>query len=79
MKDQPPIITIPDEIIFSKIFLIRDKQVILDRDLANFYQVETKQPKRAVRRNIDRFPKDFMFELNQNEFQFLRSQFGTST
>lgn len=79
MKDQSSIITIPDEIIFSKIFLIREKQVILDRDLADFYQVETKQLKRAVRRNIDRFPEDFMFELNPNEFQFLRSQFGTSS
>ena len=70
---------IPDEVIFSKIFLIRNKQVILDRDLADFYQVETKQLKRAVRRNNDRFPVDFMFEMTLEEFQYLRSQFGTSS
>ena len=79
MQDQTSAITIPEEIIFSKIYLIRDKQVILDRDLAEFYQVETKQLKRAVRRNIDRFPEDFMFELTLDEFQILRSQFGTSS
>ena len=70
---------IPDEVIFSKIFLIRNKQVILDKDLADFYQVETKQLKRAVRRNNDRFPVDFMFEMTLEEFQYLRSQFGTSS
>ena len=70
---------IPDEVIFSKIFSIRNKQVILDRDLAVFYQVETKQLKRAVRRNIDRFPNDFMFELTPGEFQNLRRQYGTSS
>ncbi|MCK4989350.1 MAG: ORF6N domain-containing protein, partial [Bacteroidales bacterium] len=69
----------PDEVIFSKIFLIRNKQVILDKDLADFYQVETKQLKRAVRRNNDRFPVDFMFEMTLEEFQYLRSQFGTSS
>lgn len=79
MEYQSSTITIPDEIIFSKIYLIRNKQVILDRDLADFYQIETKQLKRAVRRNIDRFPEDFMFELSPNESQFLRSQFGTSS
>ncbi|MEN8203891.1 MAG: ORF6N domain-containing protein [Bacteroidota bacterium] len=79
MVDQASIIMIPDEVIFSKIFLIRNKQVILDRDLAVFYQVETKQLKRSVRRNIDRFPNDFMFELTLEEFQYLRSQFGTSS
>ena len=56
MEDQSSTIVIPDEVIFSKILLIRKKQVILDKDLAEFYQVETKQLKRAVRRNIDRFP-----------------------
>lgn len=79
MTDQSSTITIPDEVIFSKIYLIRNKQVILDRDLAEFYQVETKQLKRSVRRNIDRFPEDFMFELSPDEFQYLRSQFGTSS
>ena len=79
MVDQSSTILISDEVIFSKIFLIRNKQVILDKDLAVFYQVETKQLKRAVRRNSDRFPEDFMFELTQEEYQYLRSQFGTSS
>ena len=52
---------------------------MLDMDLAELYQVETKQLKRQVRRNIDRFPKDFMFELTKEEFTILRSQFGTSS
>lgn len=51
---------------------------MLDKDLAELYAVETKQLKRQVRRNMERFPEDFMFELNQQEFEILRSQFGTS-
>lgn len=51
---------------------------MLDRDLADLYEIETKQLKRAVRRNISRFPQDFMFELSPKEFNNLRSQFGTS-
>lgn len=70
---------IPDEVIMSKIYLIRGKKVMLDRDLAELYEVETKQLKRAVRRNIGRFPEDFMFELTNEEFSNLRSQFGTSS
>ncbi len=70
-------IIIPEEIISSKIYLIRDQKVMLDRDLAELYQVETKQLKRQVRRNIERFPDDFMFELDNKEFDTLRSQFGT--
>ena len=53
--------------------------MLLDKDLAELYGVETKQLKRAVRRNITRFPEDFMFELNKDEFMDLRSQFGTSS
>jgi len=71
-------IIIPDEIISSKIYLIREQKVMLDKDLAELYAVETKQLKRQVRRNMERFPEDFMFELNQQEFEILRSQFGTS-
>ncbi|PVX45026.1 ORF6N domain-containing protein [Flavobacterium sp. 103] len=71
-------ITIPDDIISSKIYLIRNQKVMLDKDLAELYVVETKQLKRQVRRNMERFPEDFMFELNQQEFDNLRSQFGTS-
>ena len=51
---------------------------MLDRDLAELYGVETKQLKRAARRNIDRFPSDFMFELTKEEFEKWRCQFGTS-
>lgn len=71
-------IAIPDEIITNKIYLIREQKVMLDEDLAELYKVETKQLKRQVRRNIERFPEDFMFELSKNEFENLRSQFGTS-
>ena len=71
-------IGVPDEIIMSKIYFIRDKKVMLDSDLAELYEVETKQLKRAVRRNIKRFPDDFMFEMTETEFSNLRSQFGTS-
>ncbi len=71
-------IGIPEEIISSKIYLLRDQKVMLDRDLADLYQVETKQLKRQVRRNTERFPEDFMFELDNEEFDILRSQFGTS-
>jgi len=71
-------IAVPDEIIMSKIYFIRDKKVMLDSDLAELYEVETKQLKRAVRHNRKRFPDDFMFELTETEFSNLRSQFGTS-
>lgn len=70
---------VPDEVIMNKIYLIRGKKVMLDRDLATLYEVETKQLKRAVRRNITRFPEDFMLELTTKEFSDLRSQFGTSS
>jgi phage regulator Rha-like protein len=63
----------------NKIYLIRGRKVMLDRDLAYLYEVETKQLKRSVRRNISRFPEDFMFELSANELNDLRSQFGTSS
>lgn len=71
-------ITIPDETITSKIFLIRDQKVMVDRDLAELYGVETKYLKRQVKRNTDRFPEDFMFELTKEEFANWRSQFVTS-
>ena len=56
----------------------KEFQVMLDSDLAMLYNVETKQLNRAVKRNIDRFPKDFCFQLNENEFEILRCQIGTS-
>ena len=66
------------ERIANSIYLIRSERVMLDRDLAALYGVETKVLKQAVRRNIDRFPGDFMFVLNQLEFRHWRSQFVTS-
>ncbi len=68
---------VPQEIIEQKICLIRSKKVMLDKDLAVLYGVETKTLKRAVRRNIERFPGDFMFQLGIEETKILRHQFGT--
>jgi len=70
---------IPIELIASKIYLIRGIKVMIDRDLAELYGVETKVLKQAVRRKVDRFPADFMFELTRNEFNNLRSQIVTSS
>ncbi|EDM37473.1 hypothetical protein PBAL39_10026 [Pedobacter sp. BAL39] len=62
----------------SKIYMIRNHKVMLDRDLAELYGVETKVLKQAVRRNITRFPEDFMFEMTKDELENWRSQFVTS-
>jgi hypothetical protein len=62
----------------SHIHFIRGKSVIIDRNLAELYQVDTKVFNQAVKRNIERFPEDFMFQLSENEFKSLRSQFVTS-
>jgi len=70
--------SIPEEIIISKIYQIRFQKVMIDRDLAELFGVETKRLKEAVRRNIERFPDDFMFELTDVEFQNWRTQFATS-
>jgi ORF6N domain len=72
-------LTVLEEKVINKIYLIRDKKVMLDFDLAEMYAVETKQLKRQVKRNPERFPKDFMFELTKKEFENLRSQIGTSS
>jgi len=66
------------EVIQNKIFEIRGCKVMLDFDLALIYGVETKVLKQSIRRNINRFPEDFMFELNELEFKSLRSQIVTS-
>ena len=70
---------LPDETIINKIYFVRGQKVMLDNDLAELYQVETKQLKRQVKRNIDRFPEDFMFELTAEENENLKSQIGTSS
>jgi len=72
-------VAIPQEVLMSKIHEIRGLKVMLDRDLAELYQVETKQLKRQVRRNLERFPEDFMFEMSDEELENLRSQSGTSS
>ncbi len=72
-------IIISEAVVINKIHIIRGEQVMLDSDLAELYGVETKYLKRQVRRNIERFPEDFMFELNKKELKNLRSQFGTSS
>ena len=69
---------VPVEVITNKIYLIRGKKVMLDRDLAELYGIETKVLKQAVRRNIKRFPDDFMLEMTKTEFTNWRSQFVTS-
>jgi hypothetical protein len=70
---------IPSELIASKIYIIRRLKVMLDRDLAELYGVQTKALKQAVKRNINRFPEDFMFVLSSGEVKNLRSQFVTSS
>ncbi len=72
-------LVVPDEIIGSKIYLIRDKKVMLDKDLAELYGVSTGNLNKAVKRNIKRFPEDFMFQLSNLEFDNLKFHFGTSS
>jgi hypothetical protein len=69
---------LPLERIESKIYLIRGKKIMFDRDLAELYGVETRILNRAVRRHLDRFPEDFMFQLNKNELGIWISQIGIS-
>lgn len=67
---------ITDDTIISKIYMLRGQKVLLDMDLATLYEVETGYLKRQVKRNIERFPEDFMFELAPDEYNSLRSQIG---
>jgi hypothetical protein len=69
---------LPDELIIDKIYLIRKQKIMLDRDLAALYGVETKVFNQAVKRNIARFPEDFMFQLSGDEYASLMSQIVTS-
>lgn len=75
MNDTAPI---PTERIEQRILLLRGEKVMLDSDLAELYGLETRLLTRQVRRNLDRFPEDFMFQLTAQEFAILRSHFGTS-
>jgi ORF6N domain len=69
---------ITEQFIVNKIYWIREQKVMLDRDLAELYQVETRVLNQAVKRNIERFPEDFMFQLNEKEFENWISQFVIS-
>src|SRR4030042_4532112 len=71
-------IAVSDELIMSKIYVVRGRKVMIDRDLAELYGVATKVLKQAVKRNKKRFPSDFMFEMSSKEMQNWRSQFVTS-
>lgn len=70
---------IPVQIIENKIFVIRGLKVMLDSDLAALYEVEVRRLNEAVKRNIERFPDEFMFQLTDEEWQNLKSQFATSS
>ncbi|MDD5195066.1 MAG: ORF6N domain-containing protein [Candidatus Omnitrophica bacterium] len=71
------VVVVPSELIENKIYIIRRHKVMLDRDLAELYAVPVKVLNQAVKRNIQRFPEDFMFTLNEQEAEALRSQFVT--
>lgn len=72
-------VAVPEEIIMNKIYLIREQKIMLDKDLAELYGVLTGNLNKAVKRNIKRFPEDFMFQLTKEEFDNLKFQFGTSS
>lgn len=69
---------IPDEVVERKIYVVRGQKVMLDRDLANLYGVDTRRLNEQVKRNIDRFPADFMFEMTDAELAEWKSLFATS-
>lgn len=71
--------TLSDEVVMSRIYVFRDIKVMLDRDLAELYGVTTGNLNKAVKRNIKRFPEDFMFQLSEDEFKNLIFQNGTSS
>lgn len=72
-------VTIPNGHVEQLILVIRGQKVILDTDLAGLYGVETRRLNEQVKRNADRFPEDFMFQLSLEEFEILKSQFAIST
>ena len=77
MSSKNPII-IPEEFIQQKIYVIRGKKVMIDRDLGELYKLPNKHLNQQVKRNIQRFPDDFMFQLTKEEWESLKSQFVTS-
>ena len=79
MANKQTLAILSDDIVVNKIYIIRNQKVMLDSDLAELYGVETKRLNEQVRRNLDRFPEDFMFQLTEIEWDFLRSQIATSS
>ena len=79
MKDKGNTINIADDLIINRIYIIRRQKVMLDEDLAELYMVTTGNLKKAVARNINRFPEDFMFRLNDDEFKNLLFQNGRAS
>lgn len=79
MAKTTELIPIPDEVVMNKIYFLRGQRVMLDEDLAQLYQVVTGRLNEQVKRNISRFPEDFMFQLNKEEFENLKSQNATSS
>ncbi|MGN6533257.1 MAG: ORF6N domain-containing protein [Ginsengibacter sp.] len=78
-KSTLPVVSVSEETIVEKIFIIRGQKVMLGKDLAEMYGVETAQLNRSVKRNLLRFPEDFMFQLSKEEFQNLIYQIGISS
>lgn len=72
-------IVIPEALVTSKIYVVRNKKIMLDKDLAELYEVETRALNQAVNRNLERFPEEFMFQLASEEFEILISQIVTSS
>ncbi len=79
MSKQQHALVIPEEIVMNKIYHFRSEKVMLDRDLAELYQVETRRLNEQIKRNVDRFPSDFMFQLTKEEWGNLKSQNATSS
>lgn len=79
MSDLIKFTSIPDEVIMNKIYLIRGYKVMLDSDLSELYGTETRRLNEQVKRNVNRFPEDFMFQLTKAEFDNLKSQIATSS
>ncbi|MFI5195636.1 MAG: ORF6N domain-containing protein [Chitinophagales bacterium] len=79
MNKKKALSILPDEAIINKIYFIRGQKVMLDSDLAELYTVPVKVLNQAIKRNIDRFPDDFMFQLTTEEWQILKSQIVTSS
>lgn len=79
MAKSKAVVQVPDDIIMNQIYYIRGQKVMIDSDLASLYEVETKVLNQAVKRNLKRFPEDFMFQLTKKEWDIMRSQFVTAS